>query len=353
MRGLKLAALIMIALIVAGLSYSIIPSFKKGGKQPAEGSGADSKAGDNPKGVIVVLHAGSLTSPLEEVKREYERRNPNVEIRLEASGSAEAIRKVTELKKRADIVMSADHHLIEMMIPDHASWYVIFASNQLVLAYGRGSRYSGEVNGSNWYEILMRKDVRIGISDPNKDPCGYRALMSILLAEKLYRVPLSSILTEGTNVRVRGTEAWVPDPIEGSERVFIRPKSVELLSLLEAGIIDYAFEYRSVAVQHGLSYVELPKEISLSSPELEDLYSLAVVHLNAGRDEAVVRGSAIAYALTVPKVSENEGAAIDFLRFLLTEGLRIFEEKGQPPLRPPLGFGEVPAKLKDLVEVRG
>ncbi|MCS7102307.1 MAG: tungstate ABC transporter substrate-binding protein WtpA [Candidatus Korarchaeum sp.] len=311
---------------------------------------------ETPKRAILsVLHAGSLTAPLEEIVKAYERGNPNVEVRLEASGSVEAIRKVTELGKKADIVISADHHLIRsMMFPEYADWYVIFATNQLVLAYTDRSKYASEVNESNWYYILMREDVRLGFSDPNRDPCGYRAVMALLLASELYGAPLNSLLVEGTNLRVEGTEAWVPDPVKGSGKVLMRPKSVELLSLLDLGVLDYAFEYKSVAIQHNFRYVELPPEISFSSPELSSLYSQAAVHLYAGReDEQVIRGDVIAYALTIPRSSEDKNVAIDFLKFLLTEGLKMFEEQNQQPLRPPIGVGNVPVELRSLVEVRG
>jgi len=38
------------------------------------------------------------------------------------------------------------------------------------------------------------------------------------------------------------------------------------VALLEANAIDYMFQYKSVAIQHGLKYIELPKEINLSDP---------------------------------------------------------------------------------------
>src|SRR5262245_38948276 len=52
---------------------------------------------------------------------------------------------------------------------------------------------------------------------------------------------------------------------------FMRPKSAELLPLLEIGQIDYLFSYRSVAQQHQLKYVALPDEINLSAENLAPL----------------------------------------------------------------------------------
>ena len=52
-------------------------------------------------------------------------------MQTEASGSVTAIRKVTQLGKKASIVASADYTLIpEMMFPEYAEWYIIFATNQ-------------------------------------------------------------------------------------------------------------------------------------------------------------------------------------------------------------------------------
>ena len=51
-----------------------------------------------------------------------------------------------------------------------------------------------------------------------------------------------------------------------SSNILLRGGSVALLALLESGDVDYAFEYASVARQHGLSYVELPPPLNLSDP---------------------------------------------------------------------------------------
>ncbi len=42
----------------------------------------------------------------------------------------------------------------------------------------------------------------------------------------------------------------------------VRPKSVELVSLLKTGNMDYAWEYKSVAIQHELKYVEADEHIN-------------------------------------------------------------------------------------------
>ena len=61
--------------------------------------------------------------------------------------------------------------------------------------------------------------------------------------------------------------------MSSKDKEYIRPKEVDLVALIESNAIDYMFQYKSVAIQHGLKYIELPREINLSDPSLNDLYS--------------------------------------------------------------------------------
>jgi len=162
---------------------------------------------------LIIFHAGSLTVPFERMEREFEARYPKVDILREPAGSIRCARKITDLKKPCDIMVSADYAIIDrLLIPKYADWNVCFASNQIVLCYTDKSRYAKEINRENWYKILATRDVVWGHADPNVDPCGYRALMVLQLAEKFYEKP-------GLYQRC----------IDNCPRGNIRPKSVELI----------------------------------------------------------------------------------------------------------------------------
>lgn len=312
---------------------------------------------------IKVFHAGSLTSPLEEVKEVFEERHPNVEVQLESSGSVEAVRKVTELGKRAEVVAVADWLLLKnLMYPEFTDFYVKFATNNVVLAYTDKSKYADEINSQNWYEILKRDGVRFAFSDPNRDPCGYRAAVIFVLAQLYYGKPnlFKELIEANTNIRLEfdGSHYVVlapPNLAPTTDKVKVRPKSVELLSLLEEGVVDYAFEYRSVAVQHNLRYVELPPAIHLGDPSYEDFYGQVMVKLNAGSDkEKAIVASPIVYGITMPKNAEHKELALEFIKLVLSEeGKEIFRRKGQPPLDVALGYGSIPETLAPLVERQG
>jgi molybdate/tungstate transport system substrate-binding protein len=298
-----------------------------------------------PKGTVVMFHAGSLTMPFEAMEKAFEAKYPGVDLQREASGSQAAARKVTDLNKPCDIMASADFKVIDkLLIPKFADWNIRFATNQLVLCYTEKSRYADQVNARNWYEILQRKGVVWGHSDPNLDPCGYRALMVLQLAEKYYRKP-------GLYDRLLANR-----PLEN-----IRPKSVELVSLLQTGNMDYAWEYLSVAVQHGLKYVVLPDKINLGNYKEDSFYSQAVVKVTGKKpgEYMDMKGESVTYGVTLIKDSPNREAAIAFLDYMLDPkgGLKILKDQGQPPFIPCRVPTEqmksmLPEKLKKHVTVK-
>ena len=283
------------------------------------------------KEVLIIFHAGSLAVPFQELEREFEREHPQVDVRREASGSVIAVRKITELGRRADVLAVADYSLIpQLMFPEYADWYICFAGNSMVIAYTESSRYADEINSSNWYEILLREDVAYGHSDPRTDPCGYRTLLVWKLAEEYY-----------------GKPGLYRKLVERCPKEHIRPKSVELISLLESGDLDYAFEYRSVALQYELEFVELPDEINLSSPKFADFYRRAKIEIP--KTKMIVEGSPIIYGVTVPENAPNPKLAAEFLKLLLSErGREIFRKAGHPPLVPPRA-SDISKIPKDLI----
>jgi molybdate/tungstate transport system substrate-binding protein len=298
-----------------------------------------------PAGKLIIFNAGSLTVPLAQMEKEFEAKTPGVDIQREAGGSTKLARMIAQLGKPADIMASADYEVIDKtLMPKDASWNVRFASNQLVLCYTDKSKFADTVNSENWYEILERKGVSWGHSDANLDPCGYRALMVLQLAEIYYKKPdLYKRLLANRPV--------------GN----IRPKSVELVSLLQTGNMDFAWEYLSVAVQHKLKYLKLPNEINLGDYRLDDYYKQAKVEVTGDKPGKTVTrvGSSCTYGLTVVKSAPNPELAVAFLRYMLSPegGLKILQESGQPPFIPcwvPTKEMKesLPADLRDLIEVK-
>jgi len=269
---------------------------------------------------LIIFHAGSLSVPFKELADKYEERNPGVKILMEPAGSLVCARKITELKKPCDIIASADYFVInQLIIPDYASWSIRFATNELVIAFQEKAKYASEINSSNWMEIIQRDDVKYCRSDPDSDPCGYRSVILFKLAENYYRLPgLASRLIS-------------------KDKEFIRPKEVDLVALIESNSADYMFQYKSVAIQHNLKYIELPDEINLGDPHKNSLYNTVNLEVNgsAPGNKITITGEYINYSLAILKDAVNSKDAVDFVEFLLgNEGIEIFRKNGQEPIIP-------------------
>jgi molybdate/tungstate transport system substrate-binding protein len=296
-----------------------------------------SQSSSQPK-ELIIFHAGSLAVPMKQIAQEYEKRNPGIKIYLESAGSLVCARKVTELKKPCDIIASSDYFVInELLIPEYTSWSIRFATNEIVIAYLEKSKYSKEINADNWMDILQKKDVIYSRSDPDSDPCGYRTVFTFMLAEKYY----------GKN--------GLAETMESKNRDYIRPKEVDLVALLESNAIDYMFQYKSVAIQHGLKFIELPKEINLSDPSKNDIYSSVSTEV-AGSKPGIkmkVTGDYINYSITVLDKAPQREEAVNFLEFLIgPAGMEIFENNGQVPIIPFTTEqpGRLPTKLQKYLK---
>ncbi len=306
---------------------------------------------------VKVFLAGSLTGPFEKLKAKFEEKYPNTEVLLEPAGSVDVIKKVTETRKPADVVASADYALIpKNMVPSDADWYLTFAKNSMVLTYVDTSKYADEINADNWYTILARDDVRWAFSDPNSDPCGYRTPMVIKLAEGKYgddTIFKTLVEDHSKIVATKEGNVWTLDatnPSPDGTQLTIRPKSVELVQMVQAGGIDYAWEYHSVAVQNDLKFVELPEEIDLSAVQYADNYKTVQTKAIKGDGTTNYVGAPIVYGVTVPKIAEHPEMGLAFVEMLIgPEGQAILTADGQPPIVPAGGFGTVPTSLTPLV----
>lgn len=284
---------------------------------------------------LVIFHAGSLSVPFEKIIDGFKKENPGVDVVKEIAGSRECARKITELKKPCDIMASSDYLVIDqLLVPEYADWNLKFATNEMAIVYTEKSRRAKEINQKNWYDILLDKKVRIGRADPNADPCGYRTVLTMKLADKFYN------------------QKDLSDKILNKDKEYMRPKEVDLLSLLEAGEVDYIFLYRSVAIQHKLKYLTLPDKINLKKAELEDLYKTVSVELNGKKpgEKITQPGGSMVYGVTIPKNSPNPELAKKFVTYLMekNKGLKVMSDEGQPTVVPSecIKYDKLPKELK-------
>jgi len=280
------------------------------------------------QGDLIIFHAGSLAIPFKQISEAFMAANPGVRILREAAGSRTCARKITDLGKPCDVMASADYTVIDnLLIPDHADWNIAFATNEMAIMYRPDSAFADEITSDNWPEILLRKGVRYGHSDPDADPCGYRSQLTWQLAEKYYHLP-------GLYRKLR----------QHCPPANIRPKETDLIALLESGELDYLFIYRSIARQHGMPYVILPDEINLKSAAMADYYRQASIRISGKKPgETVTKtGKPMIYGITICKKAPNREVAEAFVAFVIgPEGRKIMQANGQPPIFPPRASGRV------------
>ncbi|MDP1860906.1 MAG: extracellular solute-binding protein [Gemmatimonadaceae bacterium] len=287
------------------------------------------------QGPVVVFAAGSLARPMRAALDSFTAAT-GIPYTLESAGSLELARKFTDLGKGADILALADEDVFpRLLMPEHVAWYARFARNRLVLAYSASATGLDEAKAGAWRRVLTRPGVEVGRADPALDPAGYRTLLLFQLAERFYGEP-------GLAAKL---EAYAP-------RRHVRPKSAELVALLQAGELDYAWMYESSARGARLSFLALPPEVDLGRESMAARYDSARVRVLGARmgDTIEVRGTPIRYGLSIPRRAEHAAVAESFLRFLFSDaGRRALRGEFLDVIDTPLLVGEhMPAAVLEL-----
>lgn len=265
--------------------------------------------------VVSILAAGSLYNALENGFRS----SSSIDLQIEAHGSVEIARLVENKQKNPDIVVVADTALFDS--PMASTWYATFATNALVIAYDSsspGGRRLEHAGSDAWYEVLESDDVRLGRTDPDLDPLGYRSLLLLDLATNYYN-----------------TQRDLGESILQQDQVY---PETQLISQFEIGGIDAAIVYKNMAVERGYDYIDLPAAIDLSDPSNREQYSKATYELPSGH---TVRGDVITYGATMRQQSPTVRSVFASLiseSYLGAYGLTV-------PKQYPEYHGNVPATL--------
>lgn len=303
---------------------------------------------------MIVFHAGSLAIPFKAIKSVFEQSTPGAEAELFGGSSITMIEKVTKLGEKADIVASADADQVsQLMVPDNASFTLNFARNAMVLVYTNNSTGAFTITGQNWYSVLSQDNVKLVTGDPTSDPGGYRAYMTLVLAETYYKVPdlFKKVVSDysGITVNRTGTNATIdlskPSP-DNKNLLITTATGPTYLDMLNSGKADYALVYRSSAVDGGLPYVALPDEISLANLSMSAQYA----SVQAKTPSGLIPATPIVYGVTIPTKAAHPDLGVAYIKALASEqGAVALNKSGLTPLTPMTATGTVPDSLKSLV----
>lgn len=301
------------------------------------------------KTVLTVYAADSLGQSMNATAKEFEAQHPNVTVQIQYGGSSALISQITQLNKSVDVMASADYGLIDSkLIPKYAKWNLQYARNELVIAYTNKSKFSNEINGTNWYQVFSKSNVTYGFSDPNSDPAGYRALMMMQLANTYYNNNsiFSNLVANNTAItsKANGTGYIInaPSNINPTSKVTIRPAATDLMPLLQSGTLDYVIIYKNVAQQQNVSYVELPNELSLTNMSYNAAYKKISLVQNSGTNQSkTINLTPIVYGITVLTNAPQTQLAEEFVQLVISNtGTQILQKSHQEPIIPAIATND-------------
>jgi len=273
-------------------------------------------APDAPDAPVLTVFAAASSGPaLRAVAAGFVAAGHAREVRVELSGSRAVVHKLTEQGRIPDLLVSADHSLLQPLEDAARTGPVLsFATNRLVLAYNPktpGGRALAA--GERWQQVLARAAVRTGIANPELAPVGYRALLALQLNDVTAPPPLRTGATIAAKMRRRDQ----------------RPDVTKLIAPLEAGEFDAAFVYASEAHNAKLAYLELDPRVGLGEPAHEELYATVGLDPDDDGPAAAVRGASVAYGLAIPRASNQRSLAARYVERLLSpDGRALAASRG-------------------------
>jgi len=305
---------------------------------PTMASGAAQEPLVRGSGTVQVMYAGSLTRLFEKSLGPKFQIASGFTFHGEGKGSVAIANLIKGGIKTPDVFISADPKVDESLHGkvngNYVSWWVPFARTELVIAWSSQSRFRADLEAAQkgtrtWESVLEQPGFRLGRTDPELDPKGYRALFLFELDEKRTG-------EQGESRRILGA----PD---NSAQIF--PEE-QLVARVQIGEIDAGVFYLIEAIEAGLPHLRLPSAVNQGDPAQSSQDSQASYTTKKG---TTVRGSPILYTVTIPSVVRNQQGGESFVQYLLSKtGEEILSKAGLLPVsRTPEGNpAEIPPRLK-------
>lgn len=321
------------------------PSTKKSPKATqsnANQSNTTQSTAQRAKKPLSVLYAGSMTNVMEHKIRPQLAKTLKIDMQGEGKGSnalGQMIRSglaspdifisASPSVNTSDLMGSANHNLVK--------WYMTLAQDQLVIAYSNKSRFKNQLNKAAkgtipWYQVLESPGFRFGRTDPKLDPKGADTILMMKLAETYYKQP-------NMGKRILGAT-------ENPKQVF--PEET-LLAQLTSGQVDAIIAYKHEAVEWGVPYISLPKQINLGDNQLASHYASVQF---VGAKGKVKKGAPIVFTITIPSTVKHKAQAEQFVRYMeVGHGHELLMKDGFTPIATQVSGNQasVPSGLKSMI----
>lgn len=232
-------------------------------------------------------------------------------------------------------------------------WAIAFAGDQMGLAYSKATLQTAAGKSiidsynialttnstKSWFDFfnnLTSGSVKLGISNPNTDPAGFRGWIVLELAGLAFSNNNSG-------------EQYFVNRTLSNEVNISGASAATLLPALDTGQIQFLFIYKSDIAAEGLSLIQLPNSVNLGLPSYNSLYSQATYNTNAG----IQKGSAIVLWLSVPKDSIGTNNSVDFVAYTIRNYQSVLNNFRLVPITPAELYSDpgysIPTPIEALV----
>lgn len=337
-RTVPLGAVVVVAILVA--SVGVVAGYTIGRAGPSSGGAG----GSSP----ALIAAGTLGVPFGSIASYLGNTTPGSSLPLSAQqyeGSLSVMTAVAAEPTFYSVVAAADYRLIPQSLePGVTGWEAVFATAPEALVYDPSVSALAGINTTNWPAKLLDSGVPLGIANASTDPNGYNEIFVLELEGLLQNGSMEPLYAHYFTTPVGA----LAEPNPATTRV--EPES-NVASLIAAHTVGAFLTYRSYAVSHGLSFVDLDPRVSLGATDPADVttYARASTTILSGSGTAVVSGAPVLFSVTVPTGAPDPSYGIDFVHVLLSPaGGAILSADGLTPIFP--GWADRPASLPSLLQ---
>jgi molybdate/tungstate transport system substrate-binding protein len=271
-----------------------------------------------PKGEIKIIYPENIQFLVEKFKDGFQKQNPDVTVILQKGAGPAQVQQLYSGNETADILIVSDDRLARLSIQTvYQSAPTDFMFDEIAIIAGKNAKYFDELTMRYWNTYLLRPDVKVGIPDANQSYAAARVPLVWKLAETwVHQMSLYESLT----AKLKSAE----------------PQS-SIISALQSGTLDYAFDYATQGKQNGLRVFKLLKYYSLGDPSLANFYKSAVIETD---QKKLIYGEPIIYSIGSIKKSKNLDTAQAFVDYVAGEKGRAILQAEE--LTPAIGGHEGP-----------
>jgi molybdate transport system substrate-binding protein len=292
--------LAFLGLAAAGCSSSSSSSSSSAATSPAASASASSAP--TGSGAVNVLYAGSLVNLITKQVGPAFQTASGYSVSGKGAGSTALVTDIKGKIDKGDVFISASPKATATLMGsangNWVSWYVSYASSNVVLGYNPKSKFANDIKTKPWYEAITESGLKLGFTDPATDPKGK------LVAQGLSDTAKSKNLPALTAIENNKGDVFPEET---------------LVARLQAGQLDAAFFYTAEAKPANIPTVPLTGE------ELKATYTISTL---AG--------------------APNEAGAEAFVAYLLgPSGQAFLKQDGFDLISPPKVTGSgVPATVQ-------